>query len=89
MKAFLSLFLCAVLAGCASTSPVVVPDTQMERPLPNMALCQQLSKLDSDTFEAVINKLAEVAALYKECASLNKEKGAWIERGRKTNTNQN
>jgi len=80
MKYVIILF-ALLLSGCATDKPLIIDNKPIIRPLPSMLECEQLTKLDNGTREALVNKIAELASIYKECALLNKEKKEWIERG--------
>jgi hypothetical protein len=78
---YVIILLVLMLSGCATDKPLIIDNKPIIRPLPSMLECEQLTKLDSGTREALVNKIAELASIYKECALLNKEKKEWIERG--------
>lgn len=70
-----------LLSGCATTG--AGPELPRMPPQEAMRACPKLVGLTDDSFEAVVEKLAEVGAKYKECASLHEELRKWVEDGRK------
>lgn len=65
------LLIVLMLAGCATVKPV--EPLKINPPASAMSECASLTPLEANTFKAVVEKLADLTSLYKECKLKHEE----------------